>query len=55
MDWITFSDSFLDGCRGAGRAALTVSTYRADLGAFAAWYEETTGAPPDPIGSARAV
>ena len=48
-DWATFTDRFLDGCRSAGRADLTLRTYRADLAAFGSWYEEGNGAPPDPI------
>lgn len=49
MDWTSFTECFLDSCRARGRALLTVATYRADLNAFGAWYEESTGAAPDPI------
>ncbi|HMR68329.1 MAG TPA: phage integrase N-terminal SAM-like domain-containing protein, partial [Anaerolineae bacterium] len=40
---------FLDYLLKRDRAERTIDGYRHDLGHFAAWFEQTTGQPADPV------
>lgn len=47
MTWPEAVEAFTTACRERGLAEGSVGVYRSNLAAFATWYEQTTGAPPE--------
>lgn len=47
MEWSAFVEGFLDSRRDAGASRHTLAAYAADLSAFATWYAEAAGRPPE--------
>lgn len=47
MTWPEAVEAFAGACRERGLTEGSVGVYRRNLSAFASWYEQTTGAPPE--------